>query len=86
MLMMLLGYIKDLNINNNFYVLGGGLSQIIDKLEKENLKLEENYEGVEVLNVKKDTENRNKKCFIITHSGKPFLTNKVVFIRQNLIY
>ena len=77
-------YKKDLNINNNFYVLGGGLSQIIDKLEKENLKLGGKImKGVEVLNVKKDTENKNKKCFIITHSGgKPFLTNKVVFTCQ----
>ena len=65
-------------------MLGGGLSQIIDKLEKENLKLGGKImKGVEVLNVKKDTENKNKKCFIITHSGvKPFLTNKVVFTCQ----
>lgn len=28
-------YKKDLNVNNNFYVLGGGLIQIIEKLEKE---------------------------------------------------
>lgn len=77
-------YKKDLNIDNSFYVLKGGLSQIIERLEKENIKLGGKIKkGVEVLNVKKDRIYKNKKCFMITHSdGKSFLSDNVVFTCQ----
>jgi len=58
-------YKKDLNINNNFYVLGGGLMQITEKLQKEiksmggiirlntELKKIENVEGNYILKTNK---------------------------------
>ena len=71
-------YKKDLNIKNNFYVLAGGLSQLVYKLEKENLKLGGIINtGTECKDVKKQNNIYN----VITNKKK-YNCGNVVFTCQ----
>ena len=71
-------YKKDLNINNNFYVLGGGLMQIIEKLEEKIISMG----GIIRLNTElKDIKNIEDNYLLKTNKCN-FFCKKVILTGQ----
>lgn len=70
-------YKKDLNINNNFYILNGGLSQIVYKLKNDNLSMG----GIIKINTQCNDVKYNDKTKIFT-----IITNKNDYTTDNIVF
>jgi len=71
-------YKKDLNINNNFYILGGGLMQITEKLKKEIISMG----GVIKLNTELKNIENIEGSYLIKTNKSDYLCEKLILTGQ----
>ena len=71
-------YKKDLNINNNFYILGGGLMQITEKLKKEIISMG----GVIKLNTELKNIENIEGSYLIKTNKSDYLCSKLILTGQ----